>query len=343
MVKRPATLLFLLLLVSLILVAFPQIDMVKAEDVIYIRADGSVDPSTAPIQRIEEVHTLVDNIEEFVIVERNNTVFDGAGYTVGGISGPPVVWTEELGWHTNITTGITITNTVINGGGIIFVEASNSIIANNTLNGGRGISWGNGKGNMVYGNHVLNCNYTSVPDNPPPYGIGVGGSNNTIIGNYVIGTNGTAISLSMSSYNNTIAGNHIENNKVGISASSIYSQGGTHDNLIYDNNFVNNTENVSHKVVGPADVSVNFWDNGAVGNYWSDYNGTDSNGDGIGDTPYVIDENNQDNYPLIESTDIPVIPEFPSWTPLLSALVAVVVVAMIYRRRLHKQNQRGGK
>ena len=37
------------------------------------------------------------------------------------------------------------------------------------------------------------------------------------------------------------------------------------------------------------------------------------------------------------------IPEFPSWTPLLSTLVAVVTVAMIYRRRLHNQNQRGKK
>jgi len=37
------------------------------------------------------------------------------------------------------------------------------------------------------------------------------------------------------------------------------------------------------------------------------------------------------------------IPEFPSWTPLLSTLVAVATVSMIYRRRLHNQNQRGEK
>lgn len=52
------------------------------------------------------------------------------------------------------------------------------------------------------------------------------------------------------------------------------------------------------------------WDNGYPwgGNYWYDYNGTDlfrgpyqnvTGSDGIGDTPYVIDESNVDRYPLI--------------------------------------------
>jgi len=45
--------------------------------------------------------------------------------------------------------------------------------------------------------------------------------------------------------------------------------------------------------------STNFWDYDGEGNYWSDYNGTDDNQDGIGNTPYIIDENNTDNFPLM--------------------------------------------
>jgi hypothetical protein len=326
---KESPLLVLLLFLSVVLGSIFQIGVVKAEGIIYIRADGSIDPSTAPIQCNEEVYTLVDSIEGYVILERNNTVFDGAGYTVVGISGPPVVWTEDKGWQCNSTNCITIVNTVVNGGGITFVESSNSTIANNTLNGGRGISWGNGKGNIIYGNRITNSNST---------GIYVGNTNNTIIGNYVIGTNGTAISLSMSSYNNIITGNQIENNKVGISTLSVLSQGGTRDNLIYNNNFINNTKNVRNDVIGPTDVSVNFWDNGAVGNYWSDYNGTDNNGDGIGDTPYIIDENNQDNYPLMNPVDISVIPEFPSWT-ILPLLITTILLILIYKKRLPKKHQ----
>lgn len=69
------------------------------------------------------------------------------------------------------------------------------------------------------------------------------------------------------------------------------------NNTFYHNNFL--TE-LHYETVCMNDQSLsNFWDNGKEGNYWADYNGTDSNGDGIGDTPYIIDANNIDHYPLM--------------------------------------------
>jgi hypothetical protein len=49
---------------------------------------------------------------------------------------------------------------------------------------------------------------------------------------------------------------------------------------------------------------IAFWDNGSVGNYWVGYNGTDADGDGIGDTPYVLDADNVDYHPLMCPYDI---------------------------------------
>jgi len=63
------------------------------------------------------------------------------------------------------------------------------------------------------------------------------------------------------------------------------------DNVIFHNNFVNNTEQVR------LDESSDIWDNGCERNCWSDYNGTDYNGDGIGDT--LLPHQGVDYYPLM--------------------------------------------
>jgi len=66
-------------------------------------------------------------------------------------------------------------------------------------------------------------------------------------------------------------------------------------NKIFSNNFINNTENA-------YDESSNTWNEiyPIGGNFWTDYYGSDSNDDGLGDTPFNISGgSNKDNYPLI--------------------------------------------
>lgn len=88
--------------------------------------------------------------------------------------------------------------------------------------------------------------------------------------------------------NQIISGNNVKNND----AFGIWLQSST--NVMVSENYLvtNGIEN------GNEVGSVNQWDNGVIGNYWSDYSGKDANDDGIGDTPYAIYESSQDNYPI---------------------------------------------
>jgi len=72
-------------------------------------------------------------------------------------------------------------------------------------------------------------------------------------------------------------------------------------NRIFHDNFVDNSAEVYPNVQIYSFDSANAWDDGyqSGGNYWSSYDGKDNNQDGIGDTPYIIDANNADHYPLM--------------------------------------------
>ena len=65
-------------------------------------------------------------------------------------------------------------------------------------------------------------------------------------------------------------------------------------NAFYHNNFVNNELQV---YIAPAKIVINEWDRNGEGNYWSGYLGNDE--DGIGATPYILDQSNRDNHPLM--------------------------------------------
>jgi parallel beta-helix repeat protein len=134
------------------------------------------------------------------------------------------------------------------------------------------------------------------------------GGSNIIIGNNVL-NNYHALAF-LESNNNIVTQNNFTNNNnpVGIVGSvGAVMFWGSSNNLVYHNNFIGN--------ISPAGIasfdspsSGNAWDNGKEGNYWDDYNGTDADGDGIGDASYEIYTKNTggalyprntDRYPLI--------------------------------------------
>ncbi|MGB9671580.1 MAG: NosD domain-containing protein [Candidatus Norongarragalinales archaeon] len=170
----------LLLLTSMLTSAF-TIQPAKAEGgTIYIRADGSVDPPTAPIQRDGDVYTFTDNIYDSIVIEKDNIVVDGAGYTLKGTGSGKGI---DLTGRSNVTSKNT-----------------------NIKNFHTGISLDHSSNNIISGNNIANNMYgISLADS----------SNNSISGNNITANNLVGIRLD-DSYNNSISGNNIANNWYGI-------------------------------------------------------------------------------------------------------------------------------
>ena len=107
------------------------------------------------------------------------------------------------------------------------------------------------------------------------------------------------------------------------------------NNTFYHNNFLNNSRYTGIGI--RTGDFANFWDDGKEGNYWEDYNGTDENRDGIGDTPYIIDTDNVDRYPLMVPFDVgnntvalPPPEPFPTtWVVVTLGLLAVVGAGLL--------------
>ena len=293
------------LFISMLTLAF-NIQPVEASGTIYIRADGSVEPDTAPISSVDNVtYTFTDNIYDEIVVERDNIVVDGAGYTLQGGTG------MGIGIDLSGRSNVTITNMEIKGflehiwkGGIYLSQSSNNIIqGNNIVNNDCGISLYSSSNNTISGNNITANTW---------HGISLhGSSNNTISGNSItesnrigiwlwhsdynsitrnnIKNNGNGFYLGKSSNYNIISGNNIANKNNGIdlwgSSDNTISKNNITDNgcgifldlssnnKFYHNNFINNKQQVHIYVHAYMSGYDNFWDDGypSGGNYWSDY------------------------------------------------------------------------
>jgi len=167
----------------------------------------------------------------------------------------------------------------------VFIESSNKITIRYS-----DIYDNNGSGNIV----VMNSRGVNVSNNiirdSSEEGIVFGASNGVIERNLITNVH-TGIMIGLTMGPSDISNNALVGNKRGL---YIFS---TNQLLVYHNNFLENDVQVSFG----TECYDNLWDYGYPpgGNYWNDYNGTDSNGDGIGDNPYVINMDNRDRYPLV--------------------------------------------
>ena len=256
-----------------------------------------------------------------------------------------------------------INNNIVNNAEGIRPQRNNLLIAENNITKNNGGITGYNTENVVvtrnnisenaYGVNIGICRNIIVSENQ--ISCNTGGLNlyyygpHLVYGNNIT-NNSWGIRFAEGCGNATVYRNNITQNEVGVVLLNFPNAGDVVvsgvGNTVFDNLLINNTKQVSQEESSynypdttRMGTDIVLWNNSTTGNYWSDYNGTDANGDGIGDTPYIIDEKNQDNYPLIlphetaptpspePTTTLKPFPEPFSTTIIIASVITVTVVS----------------
>ncbi len=218
--------------------------------------------------------------------------------------------------------GLSITGSTGSTRSGITASSSNNVIRDNEIKGnGRGINLQSSSGNTITGNAVLNsgtginlltsCSNNIIVDNVldenSQYGIHISnsGNSNTISRNVINSAANKCIRIFRSD-SNVVSRNTLTvqgSNTYGI---EIYTGNG---NIIYLNDFVDDAANIKFSGTNTEnqwnsteelDYTYNGPQRSFLGNHWSNYDGQDGDGDGIGDTPHVVvsGKTDTDYYPL---------------------------------------------
>jgi hypothetical protein len=300
--------------IALNLFSLMVIPTVKSESphFIVIYGDGSVsDPNT--IQRNGNLYSLAGDLYNSpIIIQCNNAILDGEGYTLQGPKG----WVSGLCAINLTCTNTTVQNVNIVGFwevGVLGNYNGNTIFNNSITKTDRAIS-------IYADNYHVTGNYLANNDKA----IRIVGNSVNIYRNNIV-NNALGFSFTNSTAN-TIIANEIESNVIAVST----DYGGF---AIYHNNFINQTVGQggswSAMVLSTAyysqsvNVTLPPWDDGypSGGNYWSDYdsrypNASEIGNSGICDTSYVIGIECAINSTIVNSYVVEAIDRYPLLVPI---------------------------
>jgi len=256
----------------------------------------------------QNMHGIYSHYESYHLKVFNNTAWNNSGkgirsgYRISGMTYHSVFESNTL--SSNAEEGI-------------HIQGDHNIITNNTLSDnqwgmwlqrstGLNITWNTVSGNdfgiyfrgSCYDSYV---GHNTLDDNGLSFRIGH--TDFIVVANNTVNRSWDRGFYFYSADSNTIIGNLVMDS-VGYGIEVDYSN----LNRIYHNDFIHNGQQAYD------DTGTNIWDNGypSGGNFWSDYNGTDNmsgpnqdqpGSDGIGDTPYnITGDSNQDRYPLMNAS-----------------------------------------